>query len=252
MFQNRAESSVNREFWRKYWEAKGDAIFQIVPNPFLFSDVLSKYLPKNQPCSFLEIGGFPGYFSVFFNKFRGYNVTLIDYFINREIIEKVCKINEVEKEEVTLIEADLFDYTPVKKYDVVFSAGFIEHFDDTEFIVKKHVDFVCDGGFVVIALPNFRGINGMLQKICDPDNLRAHNLGCMDISFLKENFLKNNLKPIYAGYYGRFALWLENNEERSYILKQFIRIMNFFGPYFCYIDSRLFSPYILVVGKKVD
>lgn len=249
MPQNSVESNVDREFWRKYWEAKGDAISQIVPNTFLFSDVLSKYLPKDQPCSFLEIGGFPGYFSVFFNKFWGYKVSLLDYFINRETVKKICKINEV-KDEVTLIEADLFKYRSAKKYDVVFSAGLIEHFDDTELVVKKHADFVCDGGFVVIALPNFRGINGMLQKVCDPENLRAHNLGCMDISFLKENFLKNNLKPIYAGYYGKFALWLEKNEGCSYALNQFIRIMNFFMPYFCYIESRLFSPYILFVGKK--
>jgi 2-polyprenyl-3-methyl-5-hydroxy-6-metoxy-1,4-benzoquinol methylase len=64
-------------------------------------------------------------------------------------------------------------------FDVVFSAGVIEHFDDPRHIVQKHISLCKPGGSVVITVPNFAGIYGRLERYFDAENLAIHNLAIM-------------------------------------------------------------------------
>jgi SAM-dependent methyltransferase len=64
-------------------------------------------------------------------------------------------------------------------FDVVYSLGVIEHFQDPRPIVRRHVELVRPGGVVLITVPNYRGIYGRIQRALDAPNLELHNLDIM-------------------------------------------------------------------------
>jgi 2-polyprenyl-3-methyl-5-hydroxy-6-metoxy-1,4-benzoquinol methylase len=44
----------------------------------------------------------------------------------------------------------------------VISFGFIEHFDNPENVIQKHLDLLKPGGILIVGVPNFTGIHGIL------------------------------------------------------------------------------------------
>ena len=58
-----------------------------------------------------------------------------------------------------ILQADLFaaDEVPMDHFDVVFSGGFIEHFEDTEGVVNRIVRFAKPGGVVITEIPHVTG-----------------------------------------------------------------------------------------------
>ena len=77
-----------------------------------------------------------------------------------------------------LIEGDVFDATllPAGSFDVVYSGGFVEHFTDAARVMHRLADLVSPGGVVITTVPNFRGLNGFLQRIVDRECLDRHVL----------------------------------------------------------------------------
>ena len=69
---------------------------------------------------------------------------------------------------------------PARSFDLVFSCGLIEHFEDPAPMVAAHVELLAPGGVALIAIPNYSGIYLRLQAWCDPKNLEIHNLGIMN------------------------------------------------------------------------
>ena len=84
---------TSSEFWKKYWRTKSKLEETIINKNYLFSDILEKYTPSNKEFSFLEIGGYPGYWSIFMAKYLYAKSTLLDRYIDNEIISKLVKVN---------------------------------------------------------------------------------------------------------------------------------------------------------------
>jgi len=80
--------------------------------------------------------------------------------------------------EGTILEDDVFAMDAQPR-DMVVSLGFIEHFDDLAAVFARHLDFVRPGGRLVVGVPNFRGINGFLQRHGDRPYLELHNTEAM-------------------------------------------------------------------------
>ena len=87
-----SESITKREFWIKYWK---NFKAEVVEDVFFKS--LFNYFPDGNK-EFIEIGGFPGTVSVFLRKFKKYNVTLLDYYINQVIKKIFLKENKLNNE----------------------------------------------------------------------------------------------------------------------------------------------------------
>jgi 2-polyprenyl-3-methyl-5-hydroxy-6-metoxy-1,4-benzoquinol methylase len=68
---------------------------------------------------------------------------------------------------------------PPRSFDLVFSCGLIEHFEDPSEMVAAHTELLAPGGLAVIAIPNYSGVYLELQQWCDPDNVALHNLEIM-------------------------------------------------------------------------
>lgn len=239
---------AGRDFWEEYWRSRGDGTVRVVDQTLKMADLVEGLDPPPRG-RFLELGGFPGYYSVYFAKFHGCASTLVDYYIDRQIIERLCEHNGVNG--ISVIEENIFRYTPAEPFDTVLSFGLIEHFQDPDPIIRLHADFVRPGGYVIIGIPNFRGLNGLLQWFFDRKNLSAHNLRTMRVSLLRELFAANGLDVVRAGYYDHFGLALEKNPPRGVALRFAVRAANALGTRLCRpFESRIFSPFLVVIGRK--
>jgi SAM-dependent methyltransferase len=247
---------TEKEDWSKFWKLKKNLIIDInkdTPSYKPFYNTIQSILPENKEYSVIEIGGFPGTYSVLFKKYFNVNMTLIDQFIDQEIISALLVKNGLKENDIAVIENDLFKHEPNIQYDIVYSFGLVEHFMDTADIIKHHLKFLKPGGTLLIGLPNFRGLNGLLQKHFDYENFKIHNLNSMKINVLSDAALKNNLENIDVKFQYKFGVWIENVKDRSLFLKLMIKSLKAFGEVVKLIypfNSRIFSPYIILTAKK--
>ena len=75
---------TDRQFWTKYWESKTDLIFPI-KSDYLFHQQLKDIVSRGSVQSAIELGGFPGYYSIFLKKYLGLETTMLDYFVHRTL-----------------------------------------------------------------------------------------------------------------------------------------------------------------------
>ena len=243
---------TDRDFWVKYWESKTD-LSVVIPENYLFHRQLADIVKKDKVETAIELGGFPGYYAVFLKKYLKLDVTLLDYFVHPPITEQLLKTNELAKDDIHIIETDLFKYKPEQQYDLVLSCGLIEHFNDTADIINRHIAFVKPGGTLLITLPNFKALNGWFQKNFDKENYDKHNIDCMDPALLSKICKDAGLEVVQSKYFGRFSLWLENEKQKSVGVRLLKKSMWLTGKLFTKVfafDSKQLSPYIILEAKK--
>lgn len=233
------------DFWKGYWRDKASAFSLKVTDKYLFADIIRAYIPRGIQ-TFMELGGFPGYFSVLFKKLYGADAKLCDIYVDENAVKTLCKANEVA--DIGVIRENVFNLR-TSKVDVVLSAGLVEHFANPAEIIKKHFEFVNEGGYVIIGVPNFLGLNGWVQKWADRKLYDAHNLDAMRLATLIGACEANDAEVIYANYYGKFGIWLENFQGRSFATRAFLSLVNKVR-YLIWFESRMFSPYIICIARK--
>jgi SAM-dependent methyltransferase len=243
---------TDRAFWVNYWESKKGLAVQLPAN-YLFHKQLADVIRKDKVKTAIELGGFPGYYAVFLKKYFQLDVTLLDYFVHPPVVHELLAKNSLTEKDIHIIETDLFNYTPEKQYDLVLSCGLIEHFNDTADIISRHIAFVKPGGTLFITLPNFKAVNGWFQRSFDRENYDKHNIDSMDPAMLKSICEQAGLKEVNSGYFGRFSVWLENEDQRSAGVRLFKKAVWLAGKVFTKIipfESKNLSPYIILVAKK--
>jgi SAM-dependent methyltransferase len=243
---------TDRNFWTRYWESKPDLAFT-VPRDYLFHEQLGEIVRREKPQTAIELGGFPGYYTIFLKKYFAIDSTLFDYFVHPGILHSVLAKNNLTEKDISIIESDLFEFTPEKQYDLVLSCGLIEHFEDTKDIIARHLNFLKPGGTLFITLPNFKSVNGWVQKTFDKENYLKHNIKCMDPALLEGILTDLNMEVRKAGYWGRYSVWLENKREKSLLVKVFIKTIWFAGKIATRIvpvESQSLSPYIMLEATK--
>lgn len=238
------DAITDKKYWEEYWKS---FIPFSVNNNHIFKKLFTG-LPK-AGASFIEIGGFPGMSSIYFNKYLNYDVTLLDYFIDETIIHKMERINDISQGSIKLIKADFLKYQPKMEYDFVCSMGFIEHFSNTETIIEKHVALLKGKGTLFISIPNFRGLNGIWQKLFDIKNYLNHNILCMDVKYLENICTKLKLNNVSVFYYGRPIVWLEKNSANK-IIHLFTKIFAKVLRVLPIRNSKVFSPWIIIKATR--
>lgn len=245
-------SFTDKEFWAEYWNSKDNLITNISPN-YLFSDLFAKLYKNNKITNAIEIGGFPGFFSIYLAKYYNTNVSLVDLIVIPEIIRKLEHKNGIANISLQAFEADIYHFNPTEKFDLVHSHGFIEHFEQIEEIVDKHIQLLSNNGSLLITLPNFKGFNGWIQRKFNPQLYKSHNIACMDKTYLRSVLGKLNLNNIEVSYYLSFGIWLDNIENKSPLFRVCFKTIWLFGKIFFKlvpIKTKLFSPYISILAKK--
>lgn len=244
---------TDRNFWVKYWESKTD-LSVVIPSNYVFHRQLAEIVNEENVKTAIELGGFPGYYAVFLKKYLKLDVTLLDYFVHPPITQKLLQTNGLKADDIKVIETDLFTYETPLQYDLVLSCGLIEHFLDTEDIIKRHIAFVKPGGTLFITIPNFTAVNGWFQKKFDKENYDKHNIKSMNPALLASICEKAGLTEVKCGYYGKFSVWLENEKEKSAgvkLLKHAIWTVGKVITKLVPVESKSLSPYIVLTAKKV-
>lgn len=243
---------TDKNFWANYWESKPDLVLFIKSN-YLFHEHLQEIIQVDKPTTAIELGGFPGYYSIFLKKYFAIKTTLLDYFVHRDILVQVLEKNGLRADEIAIIEADLYSYEPQELYDLTLSCGLIEHFKDTKEILEHHVKFLKPGGTLFVTLPNFKGVNGFVQKVFDFENYQKHYIPSMDLVLLSKVCYGLGLKNVSVNYTGHFCVWLENRDQKPWFVRALVRVIWYIGKIVTKLipfDSKLLSPYIVIKAQK--
>ncbi len=211
--------------------------------------VFEKYMIKlTRGSSFIEIGGFPGIFAAYFYKRGIRDVSILDFHMNESIVRKLEKQNGLSQNTIQCIQTDFFSFESEKKYDIVFSSGFIEHFQDTADVIRRHVNLMSKNGQLLILIPNFLGLNGKIQARYDKENLDSHNLKSMEINYLKEIMKPYGFYEFSVEYIGKPMVWLEPKPENNNYRGK-VKALSYFLKLFP-VKGRLLSPFIAIYARK--
>ncbi len=266
---------------KKYWddiyipmkEKKSSGIFSNLKdkiknlsrdyNNFLIWEIiLPKFIKKDKYKNVLEVGCAPGKYLYKMHELFGLNPFGVEYSqTGVDVTKKFFNQKGVNEENV--IFADFFDDLFLEKYkesfDVVFSRGFIEHFENPKDVVSRHFDLLKKGGVLFIQIPNLSGVNYFLAKILNIDSFNLHNISIMNKDKFGNLFDKNLLDFYYCDYLGFFSFGLFNtNTKFKYLIYRALLIVQrffdlFFRLFFVLgvdLKSKFTSPYLLFVGRK--
>lgn len=234
---------TDKKLWSEYWRDKS-------PQPIskVYFEEFLKYFPENG--SLIEIGGFPGIYAGYFKKRFDYDVTILDYVIEASVIHEIEELYALEKGSLTVLHKNFLEFNPEKKFDIVTSFGFIEHFEDIEGILRKHIELLSDKGVLLVTVPNFLGLNGFIQKKLDKRNYNIHNLRAMDIDYLKSTLKIFRLNEFHIKYIGKPNVWLEDDADVSITERHSIKILGRLIRKIPIKNNKFFSPHIIIVAKK--
>ena len=125
---------TTKKYWEHFWQGIS---LPVIRNPgHDMHKIISRSLPKSKEFSFIEIGCAPGGFMAYFNKYFGYSVSGIEYVAAAAAATR--RNMEIQGIQAKVLNLDFFEAKiPESSYDVVFSGGFIEHFEDIGGTVNK-------------------------------------------------------------------------------------------------------------------
>lgn len=194
--------------WTAYWASRRP---EPIPEHWYYADLLRRVAAGRGYSSFLELGGFPGSFAVYARRYLGFDdVALLDAFVDRGHLDNVLQVNGLAEDDVEVYEGDMFDFELPRQYDVVLSGGLVEHFSNPRDALVCHHRWVKAGGTIIVTVPNFLGLNGIVQRCFDAGNLATHNQELMLPDVLANALAAaGQLESVEGFYYGRFRAWLE-------------------------------------------
>jgi len=228
----------------------------------LWDVIFPKYLPRLEGANILEIGSAPGDFLIQMALRHKVNPYGVEYTQNGVAINrKLFEMHNLQPENI--FNADLFDSEFQEQhrssFDVVISRGFIEHFTNMNEVMDAHLNLLKQGGYLVVSVPNFRGIYYLWIYLFRRSVLEWHNLDVMELTRFRRLFLDRNLSTSYCSYYGTVSLSLCNGGDRP-IVRIFARLLHLLQRCFNVIlrfvfrkggvESKFFSPYLLYIGVK--
>jgi SAM-dependent methyltransferase len=195
---------VDKSFWEDEYLDVGQLPARPDPS-FPFERALAAELAARAPAiagqSVLEVGCAPGKWLVYYAERFGAAVEGVEYgdkgvAATRANLAAAGVGGDVHH-------ADFFEFAP-RPYDLVLSLGFIEHFDDTAAAFARHVEFLAPGGRLVIGVPNYRGLNRVVQRFSDPAHLALHNLGAMEPGLYRRLAAEHGLEVDSIAHVGGF------------------------------------------------
>ena len=144
---------------------------------------------------------------------RGYRVTCVDF--SAIGCAKTVDNFRLLGIDGDVIEADITtDVGELPVFDVVYSLGLIEHFADRHRIVENHARLVRPGGYLVLGVPNFRGLTGWFMRTLAPRTYATHEIGAMDLDGWREFEEPLQLRVLWKDYVGGFEPSVFARRER--------------------------------------
>lgn len=188
---------------------------------------LSRHLTEVKGSSCLEIGSYPGSYLPAIGR-KGYILSGIDF--NKRNANELPKwLHSLGFDVDDFWSGDFFDFIKEhkKRYDLVCSFGFIEHFENFEEVIEAHTDLLKPTGKIIITTPNFRGwMQQLPHRFFDKENLKIHNLSSMNPVKWKAVLERKGFEVTSYGYFGGYYFWVDESQPRSAFQKFMLRNTN--------------------------
>jgi len=186
-----------------YWKLSDDLLWEII----------KKYIPKDRPITFLELGTGTGEWAYkILNEFNNTECVLVD-FSNNMLTQAKTKLINFQKR-VKIINDDISNLKLTKQFDIVLNIYVLPFFSDTDKLIEIVSSHLKKGGISISAGENF--YNGLALNILKGDIIEVkdvieNNKGTLSacvpkLSFNKLDdlellYAKNNIKLIFkCGY----------------------------------------------------
>lgn len=251
------KSKIGLHFWNDSWRGLSFERYYGVEKYLannrklngLFSLILSKGNRK-----VLEIGCARAKQLIYFAKAFGYRVTGIDMLEDGvESARSNLRIAHVDGE---ILCEDIFNTAlPKESFDVVYSMGLVEHFDEIGGIVDAHIKMLKHGGTLIITVPNFRG--SLYLSLCRLFGnrdwiLKNHNLETMNKDIWHKILEDRKMKAIFVDYFGVVDATLSFGMVRFKPLLYPLVIINQAVGYATYYlrSNAYLSPYLVIIASK--
>jgi SAM-dependent methyltransferase len=150
----------------------------------------------------------------------------------------------------------------VGRFDVVYSLGFIEHFDDTIRRLGVLARYLKPGGRILTTVPNLQGVNWLLQRLGDLERLEMHVI--YDSKKLTRVHEAAGFETIAAGYMGFYDGYVTAVGESAGRARRWIHGWLCWATGMCSaawlrvargVDTPEFSwiaPHVFYVGRRVS
>jgi SAM-dependent methyltransferase len=213
--------------------------------------ILRRFLPSRAGCTFLEVGCAPGRFMAYFHREFGYYPAGVDYSsVGVRATHQNMASLHVDAE---VFEGDFLTFNAGgRTFDIVFSAGFLEHFDPMPPVVDRFASM--SRWFVVTLVPNVYGVNGFISKTIRPEVFKGHQrITPQSLHSLHE---EAGLKTLFCNYVGGISLIYPASGRPlfgrhplfSKALNAPVRLLNRVGQFLP--STRLLSGQLLYVGVR--
>jgi 2-polyprenyl-3-methyl-5-hydroxy-6-metoxy-1,4-benzoquinol methylase len=240
-----AGDAAGKNYWNSIW-AKLEPVERYAGPVYEHHPVLLRFLSNAGGGDAIEIGCGTGNFMVYINKEFGYRVDGLDYSDNLEYVRTNLTYNGIHDAE--LIKADFFEFVPARKYDLVLSGGFAEHFDDHELVVRKHAEWAKPGGLVVIIVPNLTHIHKLLCGWFAPEILRVHRFPLMQHKTMRRTLEGAGLQVLHCEYQTTFRPTYQLPRVMDFSVRAVRKLLQISG--LDDIGNRFGSPYLISVSRK--
>ena len=250
---------AGRDFWERAWEGSPLAKYHRIEKHLAINKKLDslfqRFLGKGHK-RVLEIGCARAKQLIYFAQEFGYEVWGIDYSEKgAELAKENLRLAGVEG---TILCQDIFQTSfEDESFDIVYSMGLIEHFENPAEIVDIHIKLLKKGGTLIITLPNYKdSLSFTLNKITGKEKelLATHNLSLMDKKVLSELLRGKGVEILMLDYFGPIDLTEAFSSIKvkpvlylAHLVNQIVGYATFFMP-----SSRYFSPYLVLIARKVE
>lgn len=228
----------------------------------ILTDIFSDDGMKKQGNKLIEIGCAPGNYLIKFKKSFNFDVFGVEY-SETGYKKTIQNLKDYSIPEKNIILGDFFDEkflsNNLDAYDVLFSAGFIEHFEKPKDVVERMLKLVKKGGFVVCLIPNGKRINAFFA---DKKLLEIHNLSIMELDKFRQLFEFTDTKIKYCDFFGglfNVGLFNKKNRAAKFMVMLLLVIQRIFIDNLQKVvylvtkkdlTNKYSSPYLLCVLKK--
>ncbi len=236
--------AAGKEFWESSWKGLKPELYK---GPvFQFAHLAKRFLPADRSKKLIELGAMPGNHLVYFQKEFGYHVTGLDYVSEINLLRETFEINQMQEYEI--INADLFSVNYTNEYDIVFSSGLVEHFDDATAIMDKHYEILRPGGLLFIGLPNTRYVHWFLMRLFCKDILNVHRTHLMSLQVLQNYARKKRMEVLFCDYVTTFRVFYPVPAWFTWCCRAFGKVLVVLR--MREISNKFGSPFIFLIAKK--
>ena len=198
----------------------------------------------------LEIGCYPGRFLAVFGEL-GYELFGVDF--AADLAALPAWLEQRGYRVGSFWAQDFSCFAPERKFDLVASFGFIEHFTDWEEILARHAALVDDKGCLVIEAPNFTGaFQHWLHSGLDQLNYARHHIPAMDIAKWAAFLQRSGFDITYCGYFGAFRFWTEP-QPRTLTQRSILAGLRMLQPALRLVlppDRKAYAPFCGVIATR--